>query len=72
MRSLTELLMSADLAVAFKKADLEADEVEYLTGLPSFLVQTDEYLVTKNPVTEIVPVEPVEVPNPPPTLPEEN
>lgn len=72
MRSLAELLVYADLAVAFPKAQLAEDEVEYLTGLPTFLLQDDNYVVTKNPVTELAPEEPVEVPNPPPTLPEEN
>ncbi|QKY78550.1 hypothetical protein SEA_DRYAD_12 [Streptomyces phage Dryad] len=51
MRPIRELLMrTTGGAIVFTKSALEQDEIEYLTELPSFVLQTDEFVITRNPV----------------------
>lgn len=55
-RPVLELLARASHgAVGFRKDALENDEVEYLKSLQSFLLETDEFVFTRNPVIGATP-----------------
>jgi hypothetical protein len=42
-------------AIGFRKDALDPEEVDYLKGLQSFLVETDEFIFTRNPVIGSLP-----------------
>lgn len=55
-RPVKELIARANgRAVGFAKDALEAEEIEYLKGLQSFIVETDEFIFTRNPVIGSLP-----------------
>ena len=66
-RSAYQLLMFASSrAVGFTKADLHPNEMDWLRGLATFLLETDEFIFTRNPLAE-----PVQMPVPLAPLPPE-
>lgn len=55
-RPVSELMMRASSgAVGFRKDALEAEEIDYLRGLQSFLTETDEFVFNRNPVIGALP-----------------
>lgn len=51
VRPITELMMrTTNGSIGFTKAQLSTEEVDYLKGLSTFLVETDEFIFTRNPV----------------------